>query len=226
MLNENIFNKLPAYIKANAELYNKIAQEYYDRTAKARTKDEYDVELSNVCNYWKRDLTDDNVIQYLMLSGVMEIDDIKAIQQYYLDNAEDFQKAILSANLKKGKRYTFVYVNEFGFPVADKITFDSVNVCQYAQFTDAVKMTFTRYKKKHLTNQYFYDCSLAIYEGWHDSIKKDTYDTMNKTANATIYRSKYACFDARFFSEMVERLGKPLFEYRALKVGKNGTVLA
>lgn len=226
MFNENDYRELPAYIKSNAEFYNRIAEDFYSRTAKAHTKDEYLTEFSNVCNYWKRDLTDDNVIKYFILSGVMEIDDIKAIQQYYIDNAEDFQKAILSANLEKGKKYTLVYLNEYGFPIADKITFDSMNVCQYAQYTDAVKMTFKRYKKRGLTGRYFYNCSLAIYEGWHDSTKQDVYNTVEETENATIYKSKYTCFDARFFSEMVERLGKPLFEYKAFKVGKNGTVYA
>ena len=222
----NTTNTLPSYIRSNAGLYDRIAETFYTEIAKAHTEEEYKNTFSKMCRYYMKDFSNEDVQRYLLESGTMETEDIEAIKQFYIDNAEPLQKTILSSNMEEGKRYTLVYMNEFGFPVADKITFMSVTPCQYAQYTDAVKMVFKRARKRNAIAKYFYNCSIAIYEGWHDLQKEDTYNKTRETAEVTCYMSKYTCFDSRFFSDAVEKFGKPLAEYRNFKTGTNGKVYA
>lgn len=223
---EKTKKKLPLYIKSNVATYQKIADDFYNHTAKAKTAEEYQQELEKVCRKYMRDLSDSDVLSYMQETGIMEEESIVDIKNYYINNAEPFQKAILSANLVEGKRYTLVYLNDLGFPTADKITFAEAEPCQYAQFTDAVKLTFKRTRKRTKGVHYFYDCSLAIYEGWHDLEESDVLKKTGETKHTTKYETKYTCFDSRFFTELIQRLGEPIVEYKNLKTGKNGKIFA
>jgi len=202
------------YIRSNASFYNHIAEEFFTVTCQAATKEEYEKLFFSFCKRWQRELTNNDILSYYIESGEMEPDTIQEIRQFYIDNAEQFQKAIINANLIIGKKYTLVYMNEFGFPVADKIVFKGVSPCQYAQYTDAIKLKARRARKR--TDMYinFYDCSMAIYEGWNDLPETVSHEKVGEY----LYRSRYACFDARYFDDCVNYFGKPIVEYRNFKV--------
>ena len=201
------------YIRSNASFYNHIAEGFFNTTSAAHTKEEYNKLLFSFCKKWQRELTDENVLAYFLESGEMEPDIIQEFRQFYIDNAEPFQKAIINANLIIGKKYTLVYMNEFGFPVADKIVFKGVFLCQYAQYTDAIKMMARRARKRTDVYINFYDCSMAIYEGWKDLPETVSHEKIGEY----LYKSKYACFDARYFEDCVRYFGKPVVEYRNFK---------
>jgi hypothetical protein len=201
------------YIRSNAGFYDHIAREYYSVTAQAKTKEEYNKFMFTFCKRWKKELTDENVLAYFLESGEMETDTIEEFKRFYIDNAEQFQKTIINANLIIGKKYTLVYMNDFGFPVADKIVFKGASPCQYAQYTDAIKLTVRRAKKRSDVYVNFYDCSLAIYEGWHELPEDVAYERVNDHLRL----SKYSCFDARYFEDCVNYFGKPIVEYRNFK---------
>lgn len=222
-----IYNTLPSYIMSNAGYFQHIVEEFFNVTATAHTKKEYERAFSTVCRRYMNDLTDEHVQRYLLKSGLMEYETIEEIKQFYIDNAGELQKTVLSANMQQGKKYTLVYLNEFGFPVADRIVFHSFSICKYVQFTDAVKMTFKRYRKRSYDACFFYDQSIAIYEGWHELKKDDTYNKVKESDKVTTWKSKYSCFDAAFFTDMVARLGKPVAEYRNFKIRESdGKVFA
>lgn len=202
------------YVRSNASFYNHIAEEFFTTTCQTKTMEGYVKLLFSFCKRWKRELTDENVLEYFVESGEMEPDTIDEFRQFYIENAEPFQKAIINANLVKGNKYTLVYMNEFGFPVADKIVFKGVSICQYAQFTDAIKMTIRRARKRTDVSINFYDCSLAIYEGWNDLPE----DVSHVKINDHLRQSKYSCFDARYFEDCVKYFGEPVVEYRNFKV--------
>ena len=134
--------RIPRYILSQKCFYNSIAENFYTTTSQAHTKEEYEKALKTVCNKWRGELTDSDVLNYFFIEGIMEIETINEIKQYFIDNAGEFQKTILNANLKQGNKYTLVYMSEFGFPIADKITFDNITPVQYAQYEDAILMTF------------------------------------------------------------------------------------
>ena len=65
-------------------------------------------------------------------TAITEIEAIKVFNDMFMKYAEPLQKA-LYGKLQEGKRYTLVYMNDFGFPVAQKITFHSMHTKTYAQ---------------------------------------------------------------------------------------------
>lgn len=217
----------PSYISSQTKFYNQIAENYFSSIASAHTKEEYDAVMAQICRKWMREFTNENVLTYYLESGQMDSDDIETIRKYYVDHAEPFQKAVLSANLKCGRKYTLVYLSEFGFPVADKITFRDVTPCQYAQYTDAVRMVYRAARKRSDVAHYFYNCSIAIFEGWRDMDDKIGYEKVNETDNVITWKSKYTCFDASFFEDSIKSMGTPFFEYRNYKTRKtDGKVFA
>ncbi|MCD7996411.1 MAG: hypothetical protein LUH21_04170 [Clostridiales bacterium] len=217
----------PSYISSQTEFYNQIAEDYFSSLAATHTKSEYDVAMNRICRKWMREFTDENVLAYYMESGEMDSDDIETIRKYYVDHAEPFQKAVLSANLKCDRKYTLVYLSEFGFPEAEKITFWGVTPCQYAQYTDAVKVRCRRSRKHSDTVLYFYDCSLAVYEGWCDLDKMATYEKVSESEDATMWKSKYTCFDVGNFEAAIKYMGTPIFEYHNYKTREtDGKVFA
>lgn len=203
-----------SYIRSNAGFYDRIASEYFTTTAQAKTKEEYDKLLFSFCKRWQKELTNNDILSYFIESGEMEPDTIEEFRQFYIDNAEPFQKVIIDANLIVGKKYTLIYMNEFGFPVADKIVFKGVSPCQYTQHTDAIKLMARRARKRTDVYINFYDCSMAIYEGWKDLLEEVAFEKIGEH----LRQSRYGCFDARYFEDCVKYFGKPIVEYRNFKV--------
>ena len=80
------------------------------------------------------------------------------IQQY----AEPLQKAVDAAGLVPGRKYTLVYFSEFGFPIAEKITFHDCTFTTYAQHADVVRLTYTPYRKSPLRGRLFCGCSSML----------------------------------------------------------------
>ena len=216
----------PSYIVSNASCYEVMAEEYYTSTARAHTKEEFEREVDLFCRYWRSNLTDENVQEYLRDSGLMEPSDLEVIQNYYVSNAGPLQKKILSANLVEGERYTLVYLDEFGFPAMEHITFQRASICSYAQHNDAVKIVYKRARARSLTEKYLYKRSFAIYKGWCDKKESDTFEKMSENEQVTTMKSKYSGFDSRFFTDMVERLGDPFVEYRNFVTRADGKVFA
>ena len=143
---------------------------------------------------------------------------------------KEFQKAIaelvVSGKLVPGNKYTLVYLNDFGWPVSQKITLYSTQETSYVQYDDAVLFVFKPYKKRKLYQQCFCNCSLAIYDGWLDLDRHVGYQ-VEKRGEVTIRKSLYDCFDARFFTDSIESLGEPMFEYRHFTVRESdGKVFA
>jgi hypothetical protein len=211
------------YIRSNTGFYNHIAEEYFTVTLQAKNKEEHEKLLFSFCKRWQRELTDENVLAYFVESGEMEPDMVDEFRQFYIENAEPFQKAIINTKLIIGNKYTLVYMNEFGFPVADKIVFKGVSPCQYAQYTDAIRMTARRARKRSNVYINFYDSSLAIHEGWNDLPEEITHEKIGDH----LKQSKYSCFDARYFEDCVKHFGKPVVEYRNFKTRESdGKVFA
>lgn len=146
----------------------------------------------------------------------------RMVQKY----AEPFQAAINAANLQQGRKYTLVYCNEFGFPVADKITFDSLDYTTYAQHSDAVKMVFKRYRARKMVCHYFYNKSLMIFEGWQDLDKSAITETLRYDGKVKVTCSKYACFDHRYIDDLEKVFKNPVMIYKAYKQGVNGRLYA
>ena len=206
--------RLPTYVHSNAGYYNKLAEQFHTEIAKATTEVEYNSILLTLLKRWKREFTDIYVLQYLAESGEFEPDTVELINQWYVDNAEPFQRAFLTADIKPNIKYTLVYLNEFGFPVADHVLFLDIKPIQYAQFTDAISVRMKRKKKRTEFLHYFYNCELAIFEGWQELPREVTHEEIG---GEMMVKSKYHAFDKQYFIDCVEYLGDPILSYMILK---------
>ena len=149
-----------------------------------------------------------------------EMEAIKVFNDLFLKYAEPLQKALYN-KLQEGKRYTFVYLNEFGFPVAQKITFHSMKAKTYAQYSDVMEMTFTPYRKRSQYKKCFYNCSFMVFEGWQDLKDEDIKETISDNDSVKITRSKYGCFDSNYIDDLENCFKNPIVIYKNYKIGVN-----
>lgn len=159
------------------------------------------------------------------LEAVTADDEAAAIKEFdrLVDKyAEPFQRALYAAQLVPGHRYTFVYFSEFGFPVAQKITFDGMSFDTYAQYSDIVKLVFTPYRKRSKYSQRFYNCSLMIFDGWQDMDDSAISDVLKDDGTIKITQSKYTCFSASYIENLEKVFVNPVMIYKDYKKGKNG----
>lgn len=145
------------------------------------------------------------------------------VQQY----AEPLQKAVDAAGLVPGRKYTLVYLSDFGFPIAEKITFHGYTLTTYAQHTDAVRLTYTPYRKRSLRGRLFCgSSSLLIFNGWQDLPESATHETLKEDEKVKITRSKYGCFSASYIEDAAALLKDPVLIFKSYQTGANGKVYA
>lgn len=149
-------------------------------------------------------------------AAIAEFD--KLVQKY----AGPFQRAVNAAGLVPGRRYTLVYLNEFGFPVADKITYHDMHFKTYAQHSNVVELVITRYRKRFKCSCLFYNCSLMIFDGWQDMDEGVISDTLKDDGTVKITKSKYTCFSAHYIEDLEKEFQAPVMIYKDFKKGKNG----
>lgn len=154
-----------------------------------------------------------------------ETEALKAFDDMVLQYAGNLQSALYN-KLVEGGKYTIVYLNEFGFPVAQKIVFHSMELTTYAQYSDVVKMIFKPYRKRSLYQKYFYNNSLMIFEEWQDMKDSDTMETLKNNESMKITKSKYSSFDARYIEDLENVFKNPVVIYKDFKEGKNGKLYA
>ena len=198
--------KYSSYIISNSERYHFILIEMYTLLAAAKTREEYDIVFASVMKKWKSEFTNPDIMQYLIETGDLEQAVYEEIQQWYKNHAEPFQKALLDAPLQNGDKYTLVYMDAFGFPVAEHIIFMEIMPCQYAQYTDAVLIQYRQKRRHNQVAKYFYDRKLAIYSGWKELPREVTHVKISEIAE----RPKYNAFDNRFFTDCIRYFDNPI----------------
>ena len=150
----------------------------------------------------------------------------KDFAELLLKYAGQIQRAFLKADMKKNERYTIFRLNEFGYPVARKITFQSMKLTTYAQHRDAVKLFYRPCRSRKVYETWLYEGSFAICRGWQDLPKNFGYEVLQSSSGVTISKSKYGCFDSRFFEDMKEIIRDVLVVSEDYRVGVNGKVYA
>lgn len=145
------------------------------------------------------------------------------VQQY----AEPLQKAVDAAGLVLGRKYTLVYLSDFGFPIAEKITFHGYDLTTYAQHADAVRLTYTPYRKRSMRGRLFCgSSSLLIFNGWQELPETATHETLKEDEKIKITRSKYESFSASYIEDAAALLKDPVLIFKSYQTGANGKVYA
>ena len=154
-----------------------------------------------------------------------ESEAIKVFDELFLKYAEPLQCALYN-KLHSGKKYTLVYLDDFGFPVSEKITFHSVRSSTYAQYSDVMEMIFTPYRKRTQYRKFFYNCSMMFFEGWQDLKEEEIKVTLEDNKNVKITKSKYGCFDSRYIDDLENCFKNPVVIFKNYKTGVNGKIYA
>lgn len=145
------------------------------------------------------------------------------IQQY----AEPLQKAVDAAGLVPGRKYTLVYLSEFGFPIVEKITFHGYTLTTYAQHADVVRLTYTQCRKRSPRGRLFCgSSSLLIFNGWQVLPEQATHETLKEDEKVKITRSKYESFSASYIEDAAALLKDPVLIFKSYQTGANGKVYA
>lgn len=133
------------------------------------------------------------------------------IQKY----AEPLQRTIASADLHPGGRYTLVYHNEFGFPVAQKVTFWGYAMRTYAQHSDVVQLTVAyRGGKTQWLKLFIGYEPLLIFRGWQKLPESALWDVKRSSGDTTMRVSKYESFSAQYIEDALHILKDPVAIYR------------
>lgn len=123
-----------------------------------------------------------------------------------LDWTKDECNELLSS-LIEGKRYTFMMSSEFGFPAKIQVTYNSGELKPYAQYAHSVVLYFKRNRARKLFGIRLYGIKdIIIYEGWIDLDKEvETEVVIKDDDKCTLIKSKYTCFDSRYFTDVLTK---------------------
>nr|DAI03801.1 MAG TPA: hypothetical protein [Caudoviricetes sp.] len=133
------------------------------------------------------------------------------IQKY----AGPLQRTIASADLQPGGRYTLVFHNEFGFPIAQRVTFCGYAMRTYAQHSDVVqlKVVYRREKKQWLKLFIGYE-PLLIFKGWQELPESAVWLPPRATSSETVLVSKCESFSNQYIEDALRSLKAPVVVYR------------
>lgn len=134
------------------------------------------------------------------------------IQKY----AGPLQRTIASADLQPGGRYTLVFHNEFGFPVAQKVTFWGYAMRTYAQHSDVVQLTVAyRGGKTQWLKLFIGYEPLLIFRGWQELPESALWDVKRSSGDTTMHVSKYGSFSDQYIEDALHILKDPVVIYRS-----------
>jgi uncharacterized protein YdhG (YjbR/CyaY superfamily) len=131
----------------------------------------------------------------------MEIESLKASMYKLLQEVDGIQEQFEKADIQKGEKLTLFYISDWGSIVTSRITFDNVTNSSYAQYDNAVKLTFTPERKRKLHYKYFYS-TLLVFKGWH-SLPETVLNHVEESNGMRITKSKYHSCDHKQYDEIL-----------------------
>lgn len=90
---------------------------------------------------------------------------LKAAMYRILAEPEEITEQFKQADIQQGQKVTIVMIGDFGNILTSRVTVDSVEYGKYAQYTNAVKLTFKPEKKRNLYYQWYYR-DMLVFNGW------------------------------------------------------------
>ncbi|KON87373.1 hypothetical protein AF332_11420 [Sporosarcina globispora] len=136
----------------------------------------------------------------------LDIEELKECMYKILQEVDGIQDQFTNANIQQGEKVTLFYISDWGSIVTNRITFDSVTNSSYAQYDNAVKLTFTPEKKRKLHYKYFYS-TMLLYKGWH-SLPETVLHHVEERNGMRVTRSKYHSCDNRQYDEILSHFEK------------------
>ncbi|MED3562283.1 LPD29 domain-containing protein [Bacillus xiapuensis] len=164
---------------------------------------EYKEAFKNKLKQYKIKLTKEIIQQ-------IEIESLKVAMYKVLTEVDGIQDQFENASIEQGEKVTLFYISDWGSIVTNRITFDSVTNSKYAQYDNAVKLTFTPQNKRKLHYQYFHS-TLLVFKGWH-SLPDTVLNHVEVSNGMVTTRSKYHSCDDKQYDEILN-----YFEQQGIK---------
>lgn len=164
---------------------------------------EYKESFKNKLNKYNIKLTK-KIIQQL------DIEALKVSMYKLLIEVDGIQEQFKNADIQQGDKLTLFYISDWGSIVTNRMTFDSVIPSKYAQYDNAVKITFKPEGKRNLHYKFFHS-DLLVYKGSH-SLPDEVLNHVEVKNGMKLTRSKYGSCDHRQYDEILNH-----FEQHGLK---------
>jgi hypothetical protein len=131
----------------------------------------------------------------------LEIEELKTAMYKLLIEVDGIQDQFKKADIQQGDKLTLFYIGGMGSIMTDRITFDSVTNTTYAQYNNAVKLTFTPERKRNLHYNYFHS-ELLVFKGWHN-LSDEVLNNVEVKNGYVITKSKYHSCDHKQYDEIL-----------------------
>ncbi|MCY8907821.1 hypothetical protein P8907_20425 [Bacillus atrophaeus] len=148
---------------------------------------------------------DKNVIQQV------DIEKLKISLYRILHEVDSIQEQFKNAELEKGVKYTLFYISGLGSLITERITYDSCQPMKYAQYDNAMKVTYKPENKRNLYYRHFYS-DLLLFKGWHSLPETVLNNVEVRPDGMKIIHSKYHSCDKRQFDEVLDYLNEKSFK--------------
>lgn len=134
----------------------------------------------------------------------LEIEELKSSMYKLLIEVDGIQEQFADAEIQQGEKITLFYISDFGSIITSRVTFDSATPSKYAQYDNAIKLTYKPENKRKFYSQHFYS-TLLIYKGWYN-LPKTVLNTIEERPTMTITSSKYLSCDKRQYDEILTHM--------------------
>jgi len=131
-----------------------------------------------------------------------ESETLKVCMYRLLKEVDGIQEQFRTADLKQGQKVTLFYFSSFGGMTNSTITIDSVEYTKYAQYDNAVKLTFTPKGKRKKYYEFFHG-TLLVYDGWLE-LPKSVLHEVSESKDFVITKTKYLSFDKKQYDEILD----------------------
>ena len=131
-----------------------------------------------------------------------ESETLKGCMYRLLKEVDGIQEQFRNADLKQGQKVTLFYITDFGSVANQMVTLDSVEYTKYAQYDNAVKLTWIPKGKRKQYYNFFYS-TLLVYEGWLE-LPKSVLHEVKETNDFVITKTKYLSCDKKQYDVILE----------------------
>lgn len=146
-----------------------------------------------------------NIIQQV------EIEELKISLYRILQEVDSIQEQFKKAELEKGEKYTLFYISDLGSLISERVTYESYRPLKYAQYDNAIKLTYKPENKRNLYYRHFYS-DLLMFKGWHSLPDTVLNNVEVRPEGIKIVHSKYHSCDNRQFDEVLDYLNEKSFK--------------
>ncbi|MCY7823316.1 hypothetical protein MOB34_05780 [Bacillus spizizenii] len=146
-----------------------------------------------------------NIIQQV------EIEELKISLYRILQEVDSIQEQFKNAEFEKGEKYTLFYISDLGCLISERVTYESYQPLKYAQYDNAIKLTYKPENKRNLYYRHFYS-DLLMYKGWHSLPDTVLNNVEGRPEGIKIVHSKYHSCDKRQFDEVLDYLNEKSFK--------------